>query len=194
MKKSSIAILSAFAALALLAGCTSSNSEDVSHSDHGNHSDHGEMSSAVMGETETMFATMMIPHHEQAIEMSELALSNSTNEDVRKLAQQIIDAQAGEIRQMQAWIDDHGHEVHADHEMAGMASEEDLAKLKSLSSPEFDELFLKLMIVHHEGALDMVSMLDGTDQPEAKELAKHIVEVQKAEIDLMNRLLSQLGS
>ncbi len=147
-----------------------------------------------MGETETMFATMMIPHHQQAIDMSELALSNSTNQDVRKLAQQIIDAQAHEIEQMQAWIDGHGHEVHGDHEMAGMASEEDMAKLATLESPEFDELFLNLMIVHHEGALDMVSMLDGTEEPEAKELAKHIVEVQKAEIALMNQLLQQLGS
>lgn len=147
-----------------------------------------------MGETETMFATMMIPHHQQAIDMSELALSNSTNQDVRKLAQQIIDAQAHEIEQMQAWIDGHGHEVHGDHEMAGMASEEDMAKLANLESPEFDELFLNLMIVHHEGALDMVSMLDGTEEPEAKELAKHIVEVQKAEIALMNQLLQQLGS
>ncbi len=147
-----------------------------------------------MGETETMFATMMIPHHQQAIDMSELALNNSTNQDVRKLAQQIIDAQAHEIEQMQAWIDGHGHEVHGDHEMAGMASEEDMAKLATLESPEFDELFLNLMIVHHEGALDMVSMLDGTEEPEAKELAKHIVEVQKAEIALMNQLLQQLGS
>jgi uncharacterized protein (DUF305 family) len=69
-----------------------------------------------------------------------------------------------------------------------------MEKLKSLSSPEFDELFLKLMIVHHEGALEMVSMLDGTDKAEAQELAKHIVEVQQAEIDLMNQLLKQLGS
>jgi uncharacterized protein (DUF305 family) len=147
-----------------------------------------------MGESETMFATMMIPHHQQAIEMSELALANSRNDDVRKLAQQIIDAQAAEIEQMQAWIDGHGHEVHGDHDMAGMASEEDLATLKTLQSPEFDELFLNLMIVHHEGALDMVSMLDGTDKAEAKELAQHIEEVQKAEIALMKQLLEELAS
>ncbi len=147
-----------------------------------------------MGESETMFATMMIPHHQQAIEMSELALANSSNDDVRKLAQQIIDAQAAEIEQMQAWIDGHGHEVHGDHGMAGMASEEELATLKTLQSPEFDELFLNLMIVHHEGALDMVSMLDGTDKAEAKELAQHIEEVQKAEIALMKQLLQELTS
>ncbi len=192
MKKVSAVFLSSFAVLALLAGCANTTQE-TSHGDHGDHSDHSE-TMETMGETETMFATMMIPHHQQAIDMSELALSNSTNQDVRKLAQQIIDAQAHEIEQMQAWIDGHGHEVHGDHEMAGMASEEDMAKLATLESPEFDELFLNLMIVHHEGALAMVSMLEGTDKPEAKELAQHIVEVQKAEIALMNQLLQQLGS
>ena len=192
MKKVNAVFLSSFAVLALLAGCTNTT-QDSSHADHGDHSDHSE-TMETMGETETMFATMMIPHHQQAIDMSELALTNSDNQDVRKLAQQIIDAQAHEIEQMQTWIDGHGHEVHGDHEMAGMASEEDMAKLATLESPEFDELFLNLMIVHHEGALEMVSMLDGTDKAEAKELAQHIVEVQKAEIELMNQLLQQLAS
>lgn len=192
MKKTGAVILSSFATIALLAGCTAA-AEDTSHIDHGDHSDHSETMES-MGESETMFATMMIPHHQQAIDMSELALANSSNADVKKLAQQIIDAQAHEIEQMQSWIDGHGHEVHGDHDMMGMASEEDLARLKTLKSPEFDELLLNLMIVHHEGALDMVSMLDGTDKVEAKELAQHIVEVQKAEIELMNQLLVRLSS
>jgi uncharacterized protein (DUF305 family) len=192
LKKTGAVILSSFATIALLAGCTAA-AEDTSHMDHGEHSDHSETMES-MGESETMFATMMIPHHQQAIDMSELALANSSNADVKKLAQQIIDAQAHEIEQMQTWIDGHGHEVHGDHDMMGMASEEDLARLKTLKSPEFDALFLNLMIVHHEGALDMVSMLDGTDKAEAKELAQHIVEVQKAEIELMNQLLAGLSS
>ncbi len=192
MKKATALFVSSLAAIALLTGCTSA-AQDSSHQEHADHSDHSATMES-MGESETMFATMMIPHHQQAIEMSEFALTNSSNDDVRKLAQQIIDAQAAEIEQMQAWIDGHGHEVHGDHEMAGMASEEDLATLKTLQSPEFDELFLNLMIVHHEGALDMVSMLDGTDKAEAKELAQHIEEVQKAEIALMKQLLEELAS
>ncbi len=192
MKKATALFVSSFTAIVLLTGCTSA-AQDSSHQEHADHSDHSATMES-MGESETMFATMMIPHHQQAIEMSELALANSSNDDVRKLAQQIIDAQAAEIEQMQAWIDGHGHEVHGDHDMAGMASEEDLATLKTLPSPEFDELFLNLMIVHHEGALDMVSMLDGTDKAEAKELAQHIEEVQKAEIALMKQLLQELTS
>ena len=191
MKKTSTAFLYSVVLMALLAGCTAA-AEDTSHSGHGDHSDHSE-TVGTMGETETMFATMMIPHHQQAIDMSELALANSSNTNVKELAQQIIDAQAHEIEQMQSWIDGHGHEVHGDHDMMGMASEEDMARLKSLKSPEFDELFLNLMIVHHEGALDMVSMLDGTDKAEAKELVQHIVEVQNAEIELMKQLLAALS-
>lgn len=191
MKKTSALILSSLTLLALLTGCSAA--QDTTLSDHGDHADHSE-SMATMGESEAMFATMMIPHHQQAIDMSEMALANSTNADVKRLAQQIIDAQATEIEQMQAWIEGHGHEVHGEHDMAGMASEADLAILATLASPEFDELFLTLMIMHHEGALAMVSMLDDTDQAEAKELAKHIVEVQTAEIELMNQLLTNLGS
>lgn len=191
MKKTSALILSSLTLLALLTGCSAA--QDTTLSDHGDHADHSE-SMATMGESEAMFATMMIPHHQQAIDMSEMALANSTNADVKRLAQQIIDAQATEIEQMQAWIEGHGHEVHGEHDMAGMASEADLAILATLASPEFDELFLTLMIMHHEGALAMVLMLDDTDQAEAKELAKHIVEVQTAEIELMNQLLTNLGS
>jgi len=191
LKKTSALILSSLTLLALLTGCSAA--QDTTLSDHGDHADHSE-SMATMGESEAMFATMMIPHHQQAIDMSEMALANSTNADVKRLAQQIIDAQATEIEQMQAWIEGHGHEVHGEHDMAGMASEADLAILATLASPEFDELFLTLMIMHHEGALAMVSMLDDTDQAEAKELAKHIVEVQTAEIELMNQLLTNLGS
>ena len=191
MKKTSALILSSLTLLALLTGCSAA--QDTTLSDHGDHADHSE-SMATMGESEAMFATMMIPHHQQAIDMSEMALANSTNADVKRLAQQIIDAQATEIEQMQAWIEGHGHEVHGEHDMAGTASEADLAILATLASPEFDELFLTLMIMHHEGALAMVSMLDDTDQAEAKELAKHIVEVQTAEIELMNQLLTNLGS
>jgi len=191
LKKTSALILSSLTLLALLTGCSAA--QDTTLSDHGDHADHSE-SMATMGESEAMFATMMIPHHQQAIDMSEMALANSTNADVKRLAQQIIDAQATEIEQMQAWIEGHGHEVHGEHDMAGMASEADLAILATLASPEFDELFLTLMIMHHEGALAMVLMLDDTDQAEAKELAKHIVEVQTAEIELMNQLLTNLGS
>lgn len=180
--------LVAAAALALLTSCTVVINQDEDSSSAGNSM--GEM----MGNSEDMFAQMMIPHHQQAIIMSEIALARSSNVAVMDLANKIISAQSEEITLMESWVDGAGHAGHAGHGMSGMATEEELTELDRLNSPEFDELFLKLMIAHHEGALDMVQMLDGTTNPEAKELAEDIVRVQQEEIKLMQQLLEQLGS
>lgn len=180
--------LVASAALALLTSCTVVINQDEDSSPAGNSM--GEM----MGNSEDMFAQMMIPHHQQAIIMSEIALARSSNVAVMDLANKIISAQSEEITLMESWVDGAGHGGHAGHGMSGMATEEELAELDRLNSPEFDELFLKLMIAHHEGALDMVQMLDGTTNPEAKKLAEDIVRVQQEEIKLMQQLLEQLGS
>lgn len=174
--------------LALLTSCTLVINQDSGSSNDGHSM--GEM----MGDDEAMFAEMMIPHHQQAIVMSEIALARSNNPEVRELANKIISAQSQEITLMESWIDEAGHGAHGGHSMSGMATEEELAKLDTLSSPEFDEMFLKLMIAHHEGALDMVHMLDGTTNPDARQLAEDIVRVQQEEINLMKQLLQQLAS
>ena len=162
-----------------------------------------------------MFAQMMIPHHEQALEMSLIALDRSTVEEVRGLAQQIYDGQGPEIEQMKGWIDSArgstgmfhempdgslmpndmtGGTMMDGHSMAGMASDSDLAKLGSLDSPEFDVLFLQLMIEHHKGALEMVQMIENSSNAEAMALAEQIVAAQKLEIDEMTRLLESLSN
>jgi uncharacterized protein (DUF305 family) len=160
--------------------------------------------SGAFSSTDLMFAAMMIPHHQQAVEMGLLALEKSTNEDVRELAGQIVDGQGPEIAQMKDWLSaggegaepsamDHeamGHDMPSDGGMmAGMASDEDLALLASLSSPEFDRLFLELMIDHHEGALDMVEMIENSGNDEARSLAEAIMVTQRAEIAKMSALL-----
>jgi len=76
--------------------------------------------------------------------------------------------------------------------MAGMASEEQLAELVSLDSPDFDILFLELMIEHHEGALAMVQMIETSTNSEAIALAQEISSTQNAEIDEMTKLLRVL--
>jgi uncharacterized protein (DUF305 family) len=77
--------------------------------------------------------------------------------------------------------------------MAGMASEEQLAELASLESPQFDILFLELMIEHHKGALAMVQMIDNSANSEALALAQEISATQNAEIDEMTALLKVLS-
>jgi uncharacterized protein (DUF305 family) len=162
-----------------------------------------------------MFAQMMIPHHDQALEMSGIALENSTNQDVRDLAQRIYDGQGPEIEQMRSWLENSSTSSGMTHEMAdgttmnndmmgdnmmdsstmaGMASDDSLAELASLSSPEFDILFLQLMMEHHEGALSMVSMIESSPSEEAKELASEISSTQRAEIEEMSALLRSLTS
>ena len=162
-----------------------------------------------------MFAQMMIPHHEQALEMSLIALGRSTVEEVRDLAQRIYDGQGPEIEQMKSWIDSArgstgmfhempdgslmpndmtGGTMMEGHSMAGMASDSDLARLRSLDSPEFDVLFLQLMIEHHKGALAMVQMIENSSNAEVIALAEQITAAQTLEIDEMTRLLKSLSN
>ena len=139
-----------------------------------------------------MFAQMMIPHHEQAIEMSDLALQNSTNPEIRDLATKIKGEQAPEIELMESWTDSHmgSHmESHAGHMMDGMLSEEEMDELKSARGVEFDRLFLEGMIKHHEGAIDMAEMVVDSKNPDVSALAKAIIEAQRTEISTMKELL-----
>ncbi len=139
------------------------------------------------------FAQMMIPHHEQAVVMSEYALANTDNPQVLALAQEIIDAQGPEISQMTAILDRFDTDMggHAGHTMAGMLTEEELTQLQVARGPEFDQLFLTGMIAHHEGAIDMADdVLASGDDSEVRALAETIVAGQQAEIEYMQDLLS----
>jgi uncharacterized protein (DUF305 family) len=162
----------------------------------GNHAGHGTMASDEAASTaytddELMFASMMIPHHSQAVTISGLALNNSTNEDIRALATAIRDAQAPEMAQMQSWLDESDYSgTHAGHmDMGGMLSDEELAELSSAKGSTFDLLFLKGMIAHHEGALEMISMIQNSSNAEVKKLYSNILTSQSAEVEAMKALL-----
>jgi uncharacterized protein (DUF305 family) len=181
-----IAVLS-LGIIFLLAG---NSGEPMDHSGHGSMTS-DEASSAKYSDDELMFAKMMIPHHEQAVTMSELALKNTSNSEVLALATAIRDAQAPEIEQMQGWLgNDDSHDAHSHGmEMGGMLTDEDLEKLASLRGDAFDQFFLASMIAHHEGALDMVEMIKDSTNAEVKALAEDIVKSQSAEIQAMKALL-----
>lgn len=141
-----------------------------------------------------MFAQMMIPHHQQAIVMSDIALKNSTNPDVLALAKQIKAAQAPEIEQMKAWLKAAGTSLMGAHGMAmeGMLTDSEISELKGAKGVSFDKLFLQGMIGHHEGALTMISMIVDSDNAEARKLAKDIQTSQSAEIVKMKALLETI--
>ena len=162
----------------------------ISHDGHGSMSSN-ENASGAYTDDELMFAQVLIPHHSQAVTMSELALANTTNPEILSLATAIRNAQAPEIAQMQSWLEQSDYSgSHAGHmEMGGMLSDEELAELSAATGSTFDRLFLKGMIAHHEGAIDMLSMIKNSTNSEVKKLYDDILTSQSAEIEAMKALL-----
>jgi uncharacterized protein (DUF305 family) len=182
-----IILVLVLAVVFLLAGNSGS---PMNHSGHGSMSSEDDASSAYTDD-ELMFASMMIPHHSQAVTMSELALANSINPEITSLATAIRDAQAPEIAQMQSWLDQSDYSgTHAGHmDMGGMLSDEEWAELSTAKGSAFDRLFLEGMIAHHEGAIDMLSMIKNSTNSEVKKLSADIFTSQSAEIEAMKALL-----
>ncbi|WP_017593531.1 DUF305 domain-containing protein [Nocardiopsis potens] len=177
----------ALASALLLSACGGSPDEG------GEQAGEKEADSAGFNSADVMFARMMIPHHEQALEMAELAEDRSGPE-VGDLAERIEKAQGPEIEQLTSMLEEWGEDPEAemDHEMDGMLTEEQLAELEAAEGDAFDELFLEQMIEHHEGAVDMAqAQLDEGVSAEATELATAVVEAQEAEISEMRGLLGE---
>ncbi|WP_315552464.1 DUF305 domain-containing protein [Microbacterium aurum] len=206
MKKIRLIVLTAAPlALALtLAGCAGGgNDTSMPGMDHGGGMTSSESPSVeVQGEfnaADSMFAMMMIPHHQQAVEMSDMILGKSgVDQRVLDLAQQIKDAQAPEIELMQSWLAAWGMDSAGD--MSGMSgmddgmmSEDDMVALEAADGAEAARLFLEQMIMHHQGAIEMAQAeIEGGINPDAVALAQTIVEAQTAEIASMQDLLTQI--
>lgn len=147
-----------------------------------------------LGMSEVMFAQMMIPHHKQAVSLSETAMNKSQNPAILRLSRQIKSAQSSEISQMTYWLKATNSSMTMDHDMkmSGMLSIKELASLKSLTGKEFDRTFLALMIKHHQGALEMLDLISDSKNAEAKALSKAIDSAQRKEITSMKQLLKKL--
>jgi uncharacterized protein (DUF305 family) len=146
---------------------------------------------------DVMFVHMMIPHHEQAVEMSELMLGrDDIDDDIVTLADQIISAQGPEIELMERWLDDWGAPSmpgggHGGHGMGGMLTDDELDAIRDAEGAEAERLYLEGMIEHHDGAIDMArDVLDDGESVEVAELARAIIDSQRAEIELMRTLLA----
>jgi uncharacterized protein (DUF305 family) len=147
-----------------------------------------------LGMNEIMFAQMMIPHHEQAISMSETALKKSRNQAILKLSNQIKSLQGTEKSQLAYWLKATDSSMTMDHDMqmSGMLTTKELASLKRLTGTQFDRTFLQLMIKHHQGAIEMLDLISDSTNAEAKALAKAIKSAQSKEITSMKLLLKKL--
>lgn len=149
-------------------------------------------------DADVAFAQGMIPHHEQAVEMADLAATRASDPKVKALAARIKQAQGPEITTMTGWLEGWGEAMPGggahDMEMSGEMSEEDMAGLDKASGAAFDRLFLTMMIRHHEGALAMAKTeLEDGKFPPAHGLAAQITTSQQAEIDEMKALLATLS-
>lgn len=157
---------------------------------------------AMTGETyDRNFIANMIAHHQGAVTMAQLALTNAKHQELKDMANDIISAQSGEISQMKSWQQAWGYPSSSsdnmmDHsamgmmdEMSGMENE-----LKGKTGDEFDKAFIEQMIMHHQGALDMAAPGEkNAEHQEVKDLTKAIVTAQTKEIKQMKQWQKDWG-
>ncbi|GHE75810.1 DUF305 domain-containing protein [Streptomyces lavendulocolor] len=198
----------------LLAACGGSDMEGM---DHGSGSSASATSTQSAGENpapgtfndaDVSFAQMMIPHHEQALEMAKLADGRASDADIKTLAADIEKAQDPEIQTMKSWLKawgkpesaeesmpgmDHGSGGMDDSQMSGMMSDEDMKKLEAAKGTEFDRMFAEMMIEHHKGAITMAKdeQKNGRNAT-AKKLAADVVKTQSAEVEKFEKILDRL--
>lgn len=142
------------------------------------------------------YARMMIVHHAQALEMTDLVPDRAESPKIVKLAERIAAAQQPEIKMMKGWLKSHdkaerdeGH-THDHATMPGMATQAQLKQLRAAEGKAFDQLFLTLMIAHHQGAVTMATDVKGQGNNIAvEEMADDVVAQQTSEINRMRNLL-----
>lgn len=156
---------------------------------------------------EAGFSRDMIVHHSQAVEMAEIVRDRTDNDRIKTLATDIALTQQAQIGQMQGWLNVWdlplaGTEpamtwmgMSNEGRMPGMASGEEINRLRDLPPEEADALFLQLMIPHHEAAIPMSNaVLDRTSNPAVERLANGIVSSQEAEISTMEDMLRDMDA
>lgn len=200
----------ALAAALTLGGCAAgeSGSDATAGASHGAGHETGASSGDSDGtsqaseanDADVMFAQMMLPHHEQAIEMSDILLAQEgLDPEIAALAEQIKAAQGPEIETLEGWLEDWGADGDSEgggsmgHEgMDGMLSTEDLEAMEQADTEEATRLYLEGMIEHHRGAVEMAEaeVAEGQD-PRAIEMAQAIIASQNAEMETMQHLLGE---
>jgi uncharacterized protein (DUF305 family) len=196
-RKVGLVVLAGFVIAAItLSWVSLSTNNDFNNMDGMDHSsmDHGSVEGKLSGQ-DAMFLQMMIPHHQQAVVISDCALTSSRNVEVLKLANQIKAAQQPEITQMEKWLNDAGLKTDPGHSMdgmGGMLTQDQLSVMAKSKGAAFDKLFLSGMIDHHKGAVAMVSMISNSKNSQIKEFGNQIRISQSAEIELMESMLANI--
>jgi len=185
--------------LAVIASFAINRGDRSDHNDTkgmGNHNDssHGKASGNYTG-ADIMFLQMMIPHHQQAVDISDLAISKSKDAELLALAKKIRADQADEIVQMKAWLKDAGASEDMGHSMdgmGGMLNDAELSALKIESGSKFDILWLKGMTGHHDGAIHMTQMIEDAQNPDIKAFGVKVIADQSEQIAQMKEMLNRI--
>ena len=179
----------------------------INRGDRSNHGDMGQMSghmghgsssskNANYTGADIMFLQMMIPHHQQAIDISNLAMKSSQDAELIELAKIIARDQAAEIKQMKAWLKDAGASEDMGHSMdgmGGMLSDDELAALSAATGKEFDVLWLKGMTEHHDGAIHMTQMIEDAQNADIKAFGTKVIKDQSEQIAQMKKMLARIS-
>jgi len=153
---------------------------------------------AVFNDADVTFAQGMVPHHEQAIEMADIALDPrvGASEQVRDLAARIKSGQGPEIKLMTDWLTAWGQPLEADtgasHDMSstdGMMPAEGMDALGTIAGADFDRMWMEMMVRHHQGAIAMAETVKAAgSSPDVLALADQVIIAQQAEITEMRSL------
>jgi uncharacterized protein (DUF305 family) len=190
----------------VLSACSTSTNQSMNHSSSGHMMGSSSSSSASGASSSTadynmddvMFTQMMIPHHQQAVEMSDIVLAKSgLSEEMTSLLNNIKNAQGPEIEKMEGWLEGWGQPTmmssQSGHNMGmdGMVSDAGIQELKDANTQDASKLFLEQMIGHHEGAIEMAEdEVSGGQNKDVIALAQDIITSQKAEITQMKKMLA----
>ena len=162
---------------------------------HHNSSTHNSTQGDYTG-ADIMFLQMMIPHHQQAVDISNLALKTSKDAELLALATTIRDAQTSEIAQMKSWLEDAGAGLDMGHSMdgmGGMLDDAELSVLAAATGKNFDVLWLKGMIGHHDGAIHMTTMIRDASNKDIKAFGENVIKDQSEQITQMEAMLKRLA-
>ena len=194
-------LVSAAAAIVVLAGCANDSGTSGMPGEHGSASASASLATSAFNATDIMFMQTMLPHHDQAVSMSDLLLDKrGVHPEVAALARQMRHAQRSEIKTMNGWFEAIGRpepevEKGGPHHggLDGMMTENEMQTLDMANAGDGQRLFLEGMIKHHVGAIEMAQkeVTDG-QHPGLVELAKHIAENQQQEIKAMTGMLSKI--
>jgi uncharacterized protein (DUF305 family) len=188
--------------LATALGLSACGGSDMPGIDHGNgNTPASVVPGANFNTADVQFAQMMIPHHQQAVQMAELATTRATDPEIKQLAAAIKVAQQPEIDTMTGWLtawkqptaQPGGHNMPGMGAMPGMMSEQDMTMLKGMSGVDFDRQFARMMIAHHNGAIQMArDVQKNGSNPDVKRLAVTIEQTQTTEVQQLQKILDRL--